>query len=110
MLLEVRELVKDFGGLRAVNGFSFTIAEREILGLIGPNGSGKTTSINIIAGYHKPTEGKIIYNGEEIQGKKPWEIAQRGVVRTYQRTKLFPTLQLLKMCFMPLICKGEAAL
>ncbi len=96
MLLEVRDLVKDFGGLRAVNGFSFTVAEREILGLIGPNGSGKTTCINIIAGYHKPTEGKIIYNGEEIQGKKPWEIAQKGIVRTYQRTKLFPSLTALE--------------
>jgi branched-chain amino acid transport system ATP-binding protein len=96
MLLEVRDLVKDFGGLRAVNGFSFTIAEREILGLIGPNGSGKTTCINMIAGYHKPTEGKIIYNGEEIQGKKPWEIAQKGIVRTYQRTKLFPSLTALE--------------
>lgn len=96
MLLEVRDLVKDFGGLRAVNGFSFTIAEREILGLIGPNGSGKTTCINIIAGYHKATEGKIIYNGEEIQEKKPWEIAQMGILRTYQRTKLFPSLTALE--------------
>jgi branched-chain amino acid transport system ATP-binding protein len=96
MLLEVRDLVKDFGGLRAVNGFSFTINEREILGLIGPNGSGKTTCINIIAGYHKPTGGKIIYNGKEIQGKKPWEIAQMGILRTYQRTKLFPSLTALE--------------
>jgi branched-chain amino acid transport system ATP-binding protein len=96
MLLEVSELVKDFGGLRAVNGFSFTIAEREILGLIGPNGSGKTTCINMIAGYHKPTEGKIIYDGEEIQEKKPWEIAQMGILRTYQRTKLFPSLTALE--------------
>jgi branched-chain amino acid transport system ATP-binding protein len=96
MLLEVRDLVKDFGGLRAVNGFGFTIAEREILGLIGPNGSGKTTCINMIAGYHKPTEGKIICNGEEIQGKKPWKIAQMGILRTYQRTKLFPTLTALE--------------
>jgi branched-chain amino acid transport system ATP-binding protein len=96
MLLEVRDLVKDFGGLRAVNGFSFTIDEREILGLIGPNGSGKTTCINIIAGYHKPTGGKIIYNGKEIQGKKPWEIAQMGILRTYQRTKLFPSLTALE--------------
>jgi len=96
MLLEVRDLVKDFGGLRAVNGFSFTIDEREILGLIGPNGSGKTTCINIIAGYHKPTRGKIIYNGKEIQGKKPWEIAQMGILRTYQRTKLFPSLTALE--------------
>ena len=96
MLLEVRGLVKDFGGLRAVNGFSFTIAEREILGLIGPNGSGKTTCINMIAGYHKPTGGKIIYNGEEIQEKKPWEIAQMGILRTYQRTKLFPSLTALE--------------
>jgi len=96
MLLEVRALVKDFGGLRAVNGFSFTIDEREILGLIGPNGSGKTTCINMIAGYHRPTEGKIIYDKEEIQGKKPWEIAQMGILRTYQRTKLFPSLTALE--------------
>jgi branched-chain amino acid transport system ATP-binding protein len=96
MLLEVRDLVKDFGGLRAVNDFSFSIAEREVLGLIGPNGSGKTTCINILAGYHKPTAGKIIYNGEEIQGKKPWKIAQMGILRTYQRTKLFPTLTALE--------------
>lgn len=96
MLLEVRDLVKDFGGLRAVNRLSLSIAEGEILGLIGPNGSGKTTCINLIAGYHKPTRGKILYQGKEIQNKKPHEIARMGILRTYQRTKLFPSLTALE--------------
>jgi len=96
MLLEIRDLVKDFGGLRAVNGLSFAIAGREILGLIGPNGSGKTTCINVLAGYENPTTGKVIYGGEEIQGKQPWKIAQMGILRTYQTTHLFATHSVLE--------------
>jgi len=70
--LEAKELTKDFGGLRAVNGLSFGIGHQEIVGLIGPNGSGKTTCINLIAGFYKPSSGQIFYKGQPIGGLPPW--------------------------------------
>jgi len=88
--LETKELTKDFGGLRAVNGLSFGIGHQEIVGLIGPNGSGKTTSINLIAGFYKPSSGQIFYKGHSIGGLPPWKIAKMGIVRTFQQTHLFP--------------------
>ncbi len=76
-----------FGGLRAIDGLDANVYEKETLGIIGPNGAGKTTLFNVICGVYKPTEGKIILNGEEIQGKEPYEMARRGVARTFQISK-----------------------
>jgi len=87
--LETKELTKDFGGLRAVNRLSFGIGHQEIVGLIGPNGSGKTTSINLISGFYKPSSGQIFYKGHPIGGLPPWKIAKLGIVRTFQQTHLF---------------------
>ena len=92
VILEIRELIKDFSGLRAINNISLEIQENEIFGLIGPNGSGKTTLFNIITGFLKPTKGSIFYKGKLISRKEPFEIAKLGVMRTFQLVNLFPNL------------------
>lgn len=88
-ILEVQNLVKKFGGLVAVNGVSFSIEESNIVGLIGPNGAGKTTLFNMIAGFYKPDGGRVIFQGEDVTGMKPFEICRRGIGRTFQVTKPF---------------------
>ena len=88
-LLALQGIIKDFGGLRAINQVSLEIQEGEILGLIGPNGAGKTTLFNVITGFFKPTSGRVIFKDEDITGLKPNQIAQKGLVRTFQATTLF---------------------
>jgi len=88
-ILEVQNLVKKFGGLVAVNDVSFSIDESNIVGLIGPNGAGKTTLFNMIAGFYKPDGGRVIFQGEDVTGMKPFEICRRGIGRTFQVTKPF---------------------
>lgn len=87
--LEVRNLTKHFGGLTAVNNFNFEVNEREIVGLIGPNGAGKSTIFNLITSYYKPSKGIIIFNGKKITNLKTHQIAQLGIVRTFQKTSVF---------------------
>jgi len=87
--LEVRNLTKRFGGLIAVNNLSFDVNEREILGLIGPNGAGKSTVFNLITSYYKPSKGIIRFNGKNIVNLKTHQIAQLGIVRTFQKTSVF---------------------
>lgn len=86
-ILVVQNLVKDFGGLRAVDGLSFAVKENEILGFIGPNGAGKSTTFNCITGYQKPTAGTIQYRSENITGYNPHEVVERGLARTFQTFK-----------------------
>jgi branched-chain amino acid transport system ATP-binding protein len=83
----VEKLVKTFGGLTAVNEVSFEVKEGEIFGLIGPNGSGKTTMFNMISGVYTPTSGKVVYRDREIQGMKPHRICHMGIGRTFQVVK-----------------------
>ena len=83
-LLEVDRLTKTFGGLRANHDISFSIGEHELVGLIGPNGAGKTTLFNCLAGLHPITSGRVFFNGEEITRLKSYEIARRGMARTFQ--------------------------
>ena len=83
-LLEVHNVTKDFGGLRANSDISFTMGKGELLGLIGPNGAGKTTLFNCISGLHPLTEGRIIFDGEDISELKAHEVARRGLARTFQ--------------------------
>jgi branched-chain amino acid transport system ATP-binding protein len=90
MFLEIKGLTKQFGGLTAVNRFDLSIEKGEIVGLIGPNGAGKTTTFNLITGVLKPTRGKVVFNGEDITGKKPHVVAARGIGRTFQLNPLFP--------------------
>lgn len=94
-LLEVRDCIKKFGGLTAVNGFSLTVEPGEVVGLIGPNGAGKTTAFNLLTGIYAPTTGTIEFNGQSLPGKKPHQIARAGIARTFQNIRLFPSLTVL---------------
>ncbi|NPA91410.1 MAG: ABC transporter ATP-binding protein [Chloroflexi bacterium] len=91
-LLDIRNLSRHFGGLKAVDGVSFQVNEGEIVGLIGPNGAGKTTLFNLISGFLKPTAGEIYFRGLPIHGKRPNAIARLGVGRTFQIVKPFGEL------------------
>ncbi len=82
--LEVQNLTKDFGGLRANSDIAFTVEQGELVGLIGPNGAGKTTLFNCISGLHPVTSGQIIFDGEDITKLKAHEVARRGLARTFQ--------------------------
>ena len=92
VVLEVRDLAKSFGGVRAVNGVSFDVHEGEILGLIGPNGSGKSTLFNCILGQLEPTRGEVKVDGKTITGKRPSELNRLGIGRTFQLLQIFPQL------------------
>ncbi|NLK20828.1 MAG: ABC transporter ATP-binding protein [Epulopiscium sp.] len=94
-LLETKDLGITFGGLRAVGNFSIHIEDRQLMGLIGPNGAGKTTIFNLLTGVYHPTEGVINLNGENIVGKKTYEIVQRGIARTFQNIRLFKDLSVM---------------
>ncbi len=79
-----------FGGLTAVDHLSFEIQQGEIISLIGPNGAGKTTAFNAITGFIKPSDGSIRFFGQDLTGLKPFQIAEHGIIRTFQQTKVFP--------------------
>jgi branched-chain amino acid transport system ATP-binding protein len=89
MLLEISGLTKYFGGLVAVSELDMHVDEGEIVGLIGPNGAGKTTVFNLITGVLSPTKGKVVFNATDITGKKPHQIAELGIGRTFQLNPLF---------------------
>jgi branched-chain amino acid transport system ATP-binding protein len=95
-MLELSEVTKVFGHLRAVDNVSLHVEMGEIRGLIGPNGSGKTTLFNLISGFLSPTRGKIIWQSENIAGKPPHSITQRGIARTFQITSLYSELTALQ--------------
>lgn len=88
-ILEVKRLTKAFGGLVAVKQLDLIVHEGEILGLIGPNGSGKTTSFNLISGSLKPDQGELTFTGRDITGLKPHKICHIGIARTFQLTRPF---------------------
>jgi len=95
-LLEVTNIGKSFGGNQAVRELSFTLEPGEILGLIGPNGAGKTTAFNMIAGFFPPDTGSIRFKGEDITGRRPWDISHRKIARTFQLSKPFGDLTVLE--------------
>jgi ABC-type branched-subunit amino acid transport system ATPase component/ABC-type branched-subunit amino acid transport system permease subunit len=101
-LLEVKGLEKRFGGLRAVDGASFTVQEGSITALIGPNGSGKTTVFNLIGGTMTPHAGEVWLDGRRIDGRPPWERAHAGIGRTFQITRLFREMTVLENVVAPL--------
>ncbi len=94
--LEVDELMMRFGGLVAVDGLTFSVEHGAIHGLIGPNGAGKTTTFNLISGYYRPSAGAIRLRGEVISGLQMFEVARRGVIRTFQHSTLFGELTVLE--------------
>lgn len=95
-LLEVAGLARRFGGVQAVHDLSFHVREGEILGMIGPNGSGKTTTFNLIAGFYRPDRGRVRFAGREVTGLPPYEICARGICRTFQIAKPFRELSVLR--------------
>jgi branched-chain amino acid transport system ATP-binding protein len=95
-ILRIEDVVKKFGEVMALDHCSFDIEAGTITGLIGPNGAGKTTLFNLITGVLQPDQGHVYLAGEEITGKKPYEIARRGVGRTYQIIRIFPKMTLLE--------------
>ena len=94
-LLDVQSACKEFGGLVAVNNLSFELHQGEILGLIGPNGAGKSTMFNLISGLLPLTRGEVHFNGRAIGGLAPYDIAARGIARTFQHVKLIPQMSVL---------------
>lgn len=96
MLLEISGLTKYFGGLAAVQEFDTYVNEGELVGLIGPNGAGKTTLFNLVTGILRPTKGKVMFDGRDITGKRPHEVAELGIGRTFQLNPLFPNFTVLE--------------
>jgi len=101
-ILKVQEVTKTFGGIIALNRVSFDVYEGEILGIIGPNGSGKTTVVNCITGFIKASSGRVFFRGKDITGKAPHKIADMGVTRTFQVMRPFYTLPAYKNLVIPL--------
>ncbi len=109
-LLITENLTITFGGLKAVCDVNFQMGKGEIVGLIGPNGSGKTTFFNLITGIYKPVSGRILFEGEEIAGLKPFQIARKGIARTFQNNRLFRDLSVLDNIIIGMHKKQEATL
>ena len=110
VFFEVSNLTVNFGGLTAVNNVSFEVNENEIFSIIGPNGAGKTTTFNVITGFVKPSEGKVVLKGEDITGLKPHEIADKGGVRSFQKTSIFPNVSVLEAVMMGRHCQTKSSL
>ncbi len=103
-ILQARDLSMAFGGLEVFKNISLDIAEHQIVALIGPNGAGKTTLINCITGVHKPTQGKIVFEGRTISGMRPHQICRTGIGRTYQIPRPFMNMSVfenLQVCAKP---------
>jgi branched-chain amino acid transport system ATP-binding protein len=105
-LLQIENLAKDFGKLRAVDGLSLGLEEGEIRGLIGPNGSGKTTLINLISGVYKPTSGGVYFFGKRIDRLPPEKITQEGIMRTFQVARLFGDMTVFENMLIPAFTQG----
>ncbi len=106
-LLGIKNLVKDFGGLRAVNHVSLNLKGGEIRGLIGPNGSGKTTMINLITGMYNIDHGAIYFSGDRIDGLQPNVIAGKGIMRTFQISRVFKDMTVLENMMVPALSQNQ---
>lgn len=95
-LLQVQDLAISFGGIKAVDGLSFSVSQGEIVSVIGPNGAGKTSAFNCISGFYRPNSGSILFDGESIIRKKPSHITRRGMARTFQNVRLFQDMTVLE--------------
>jgi len=91
-ILEVANLSKHFGGLKAVANLTFRVEEGKISGIIGPNGAGKTTVFNCLTGIYPPTHGEVRFLGDRIENLRPFQVAQKGLVKTFQANRIFPEL------------------
>jgi ABC-type branched-subunit amino acid transport system ATPase component len=104
-MLTVKDIRKSFGGIKALDGVSLEVGKGSIVGLIGPNGSGKTTLFNIISGFFPADSGEVYFRGEKISGLPPYEVARRGLVRTFQVSKAPKQMTVLEN--MLLACDGQ---
>jgi branched-chain amino acid transport system ATP-binding protein len=95
-LLELNDVSKHFGGVRAVDGVELKIEQGEIVSVIGPNGAGKTTLFNIVTGFYAPTDGRIVFDGVDITGLKPNQVTGVGIARTFQSVRLFKNMTVLE--------------
>ncbi|MBE0583908.1 MAG: ABC transporter ATP-binding protein [Desulfofustis sp.] len=95
-LLEITNLTKTFGGLKAISDVSFSIEQGKIVSVIGPNGAGKTTLFNTLTGIYRPNKGSIRFNGKSLVGLRPDQIAARGIARTFQNIRLFPDMSVVE--------------
>src|SRR6476659_9865460 len=105
LLLETIALRKEFGGLVALNDVDFTIPLGAIVSLIGPDGAGKTTFFNMITGVYKPTDGRVVFAGEDIGGKPPHAATERGIGRTFQNIRLFQQMTSVKNVLVGMHCR-----
>ena len=96
LLLETRNVSKRFGGLTAVKALTMQVGTGSLYGLIGPNGAGKTTVFNLLTGVYDTSDGEVVFDGQRIDGRKPYEITRLGVARTFQNIRLFPDLTVLE--------------
>ncbi|MDR2081789.1 MAG: ABC transporter ATP-binding protein [Campylobacteraceae bacterium] len=96
MILEIKNITKNFGGVTAVSDTSFSVETGQIFGLIGPNGAGKTTMFNIITGNYKPTSGVVMLDKEVISNLKPYQIVRKGIARTFQNIRLFSSMSVME--------------
>jgi branched-chain amino acid transport system ATP-binding protein len=108
--LAVRDLAVRFGGVAALGGVSFDVRPGTITSLIGPNGAGKTTAFNAITGYLRPSGGRVTYDGAVLTGLRPCDVAGRGVVRTFQKTSVFPALSVADNVMIGLHLRGRSGL
>jgi branched-chain amino acid transport system ATP-binding protein len=88
-LLELKQISKEFGGLKALHKVSLAIQRGEVVGLVGPNGAGKTTLFNVVSGFYRPSGGKIIFKEEDVSHLKPYQLVKKGLTKTFQATNLF---------------------
>ncbi len=95
-ILEVKDLAVSFGGIKAVNGLTFSVHEGEIVSVIGPNGAGKTSAFNCISGFYRPNQGSVVFDGSPITRNKPSRITQLGMARTFQNVRLFKEMTVLE--------------
>ncbi len=109
MLLEISNLTKSFGGLQVLHDVSFALKEGEILGLIGPNGAGKSTLFNLITGVYRPNRGDIRFRGKSLAGLKPHRICRRGIARTFQLVRIFPSMTVLENVLTGALYGGSGA-
>jgi branched-chain amino acid transport system ATP-binding protein len=109
-LLVATKVRKEFGGLVAVNDVDFTVPDGSIVSLIGPNGAGKTTFFNMLTGVYKPTEGAIVFAGEDLTGKPPHAFTERGIARTFQNIRLFQNMTALENVLVGMHCRLKGTL
>jgi branched-chain amino acid transport system ATP-binding protein len=109
-LMTVENVTMEFGGLRALGDVNIEIQEGEIFGLIGPNGAGKTTLFNCITGVYNPTHGKVAFAGDPITGKRPDQIVDIGICRTFQQIRLFPNMTAMENVFVGVDARHQTSI